>query len=462
MDNFELNQNDFLADITSRYDFIREQFLSPSEPDDQVFCYLIANEFETLDEDVFEYTDGKDDKGIDFYIEQGNVFKIYQCKSTESAIGQKQFDSTPVNELAEAIDFLLCETKTHANDKVQELKNRYHLNSDNKLFATLAIQGQLTAGAMDRLDEIRREYSNKGVSINLIDADDLHTKWNQYNSNKLGKPVKLTCKPVKDGLISMHGWCCGILRIEPFLDAMHAHGMLLFESNVRSNLGKSKVNIEISKTLDSNKGRKEFVHLNNGLVITCDNYKISDDRNGLTLNNAQIVNGCQTLNTIWQFYKSADETTKESIKSDLLIFAKIISKELDSNNGLVDRLVISSNNQNPMKDRNLKSNTSEQRKLQLAFRSESVKESLRYFYIRKDGEFDSYLKSRARVPKKTMFAIDNNRRAANHYRHVDNEKIAKTWWSWIGNGGTVNKGGVKFFSDSVYKQVFLSRPSAEY
>ena len=87
-----------------------------------------------------------------------------------------------------------------------------------------------------------------------------------------------------------------------------------------------------------------------------------------------------------------------------------------------------------MNARNLKSNSLEQRELQRSFCSSAVKPEIRYFFIRKDGEFDSYLESGKRQPKKSEFQIKGTHRlGANKYRHIDNEKLAQIWWAWIGN-----------------------------
>lgn len=113
-----------------------------------------------------------------------------------------------------------------------------------------------------------------------------------------------------------------------------------------------------------------------------------------------------------------------------------------------------------MNDRNLKSNSAEQRKLQSSFYKDPLKKEMRYFYIRKDGELDSFLQSNKREPKKSYFEIKGStRRGKNRYRHIDNEDLAKIWWAWIGNAPKANAGGVKYFRDPEYSSVFAKRPS---
>ena len=63
--------------------------------------------FENTNEDTFSYTDGSNDKGIDFFVVNDNSYKFYQCKSTDIDLNPsgKVFDATPVNELDEAISY---------------------------------------------------------------------------------------------------------------------------------------------------------------------------------------------------------------------------------------------------------------------------------------------------------------------------------------------------------------------
>lgn len=244
---------------------------------------------------------------------------------------------------------------------------------------------------------------------------------------------------------------------------MRNYGASLFDLNVRAKLRGSSVNDGIRRTISNPSGQRAFVHLNNGIVITCSNYKFSSEHLQITLNGAQVVNGCQTLSTIWDYYLSANDAQKADLCSNLKILAKIIRLDTDKMKNLLDDIIIASNNQNPMNERNLRSNTMEQKRIQASFYSEPLQIHYRYYYIRKDGEFEAFLANKNRHPRKQWFEIPgSNKRGKNRYRHIDNEQLAKIWWAWIGNGSAANTGGVKFFSDGVYPKVFIKRPSEQF
>lgn len=462
----QFNRDEFNADISSKLDDIRTNYLEESDPDSKAFVYAVADMFESLDEECFTYTDGASDKGVDFVIQDGSTFKFYQCKSVESLSDTtgKVFDAGPVNELAEAIDYLLDQGSITASKEVSSFKSLYQLNpSENSLTAVLAIEGSLSESAWERFQQIKQKYLESGISIELIDEVSIYNHWHDLEDLVKPSDVNLDLRLIGgDAILKQNGWIYGVFHLGPFIDAMEKYGNGLFDLNVRSNLRRSSVNDEIKRTISTAKGQKKFIHLNNGLVILCSSYSHQDGDVKIKLKGAQVVNGCQTLSTIWKYYLDANADQKAEIKENLKLFAKVINHSTAGSDGLLDEIIIASNNQNAMNARNLKSNTQEQRELQRNFWSSPLRPELRYFYIRKDGEFDSYLESGKRHPKKSEFLIKGtHRQGANKYRHVDNEKIAQTWWAWIGNSARANAGSLKYFEGSLYGNVFEKRPSEE-
>lgn len=462
------NRQDFNADVSSKMDELRSSCtqLSDSDSDAKVFCYLAADLLDTTDESVFHYTDGPNDLGIDFYTHTGNAFQIYQCKSTNLSNhpNGKVFGSDPVNELIEAVDFVLGEERL-ASHSVQKLKNLFQLNpQNNRLTATLVLEGALSDSALEHFNNLKSEYRNRNVELRLADEKTLFNTWHSFDDLAKPRDVELKLRVDGEGLLKMQSWFCAVIRIDTLLSAIEKYGNGLFDLNVRSNLRKSRVNAAIRNTISTQKGQKQFIHLNNGLVIICTSFSYSSDNSQITLKGAQVINGCQTLSTIWDYFLNADNDEKIRLQENLRIFVKVIDNSKISNDKrLLDEIIVASNNQNPMNERNLKSNSVEQRSIQISFYQQPLKPALRYFYIRKDGEFDSLLNSTQKEPKKRYFEINGSkRRGANRYRHLDNEELAKIWWSWIGNAHSVNSGSVKLFSDSTYPHIFMERPSDTY
>lgn len=69
----------------------------------------------------------------------------------------------------------------------------------------------------------------------------------------------------------------------------------LFEDNVRDYQGENVINNEIASTIQ--KDPTKFILMNNGITIVCDDFKTSTKK--ITINNPQIVNGCQTSHVLF-------------------------------------------------------------------------------------------------------------------------------------------------------------------
>lgn len=392
----DFDRSEYTADLLSKLDAIKDECssLTLDTADDVAFSYLVADMFETLDESQFVYTDGPNDLGIDFYTHSDGLFNIYQCKSIdhESKPEGRTFGSDPVNQLEEAIEYLLHEERT-ASFEIQQLKGLYHLGPyESHLTATLAIDGRLSPSAAERLEGLKQKYQASSIDIRLIDEERLFAKWHAFENLEKPSDVKLKLGICKDGLMKMHGWLCAVVEIDGLIAGMQQYQNGLFDLNVRAKLSNSKVNTSIKRSLETDKGKKHFVHLNNGLVISCNNYKLSSDESTLTINGAQVINGCQTLSTIWDYYFNASQAEKASLLSNLQLFIKVINGNSISRDRLLDEIIVASNNQNPMNERNLKSNSPEQVRLQASFYRSSMKRGLHYFYIRKDGGLTPILK----------------------------------------------------------------------
>jgi hypothetical protein len=99
----------------------------------------------------------------------------------------------------------------------------------------------------------------------------------------------------------------------------------VFDENVRAFLGaENTVNIDISKTLESDKS-KQFAVLNNGVTIIAPELTLTPSKKTIHIANYQIINGCQTTNTLFNHYDLLNDSVElvvkfiQSIESDVAI-----------------------------------------------------------------------------------------------------------------------------------------------
>lgn len=145
----------------------------------------------------------------------------------------------------------------------------------------------------------------------------------------------------------------------------------IFAYNVRGPLGKTKINREIVLSINDNQKHKLFPLFHNGITIIASS--ISSDENSLTISGYYVVNGCQSLSSL---YNNATAITDE-----LRVLTKFI--QMDPSSPEAGMITAFSNNQNGVRPRDFKANTSPQIRIQNEFK---LHYAGKYYYEIKRGE----------------------------------------------------------------------------
>ena len=419
------------------------------------FDYLIAELFATTNSAHFTFTDGPNDNGIDFAVKEGPSYLICQCKCSDidklsNASEAPNFDDTAVDEITSGIRMLQDpEGKYKTSNKIKVLRTDYqrdHLaDPEAKLLsAVLAVSGDLTPSAMKKFAAEQAALKKQGVSLRLVTWREVYQALHFQELDIDSIKFDLSCDDTKKEILRFDNYCYLLAHAHNFYDAFRKHEWNLFDMNVRLQITNSAVNGKIVKTLKKDKTRKRFHHYNNGVLITCNTYKFDERNNVVRLAGAQIVNGCQTVRAICEAYESLEPSEQENFRKTARVQVKVI-KNTDPD--FINELTITTNDQNPMNPRNLKSNSAEQKGIQTAFRNMLP---VPWFYERKDGEFKSYLAANTTVPwfRRSDYAAGKNR-----FRKLENEKLARVWYSFIGYSDHTEQGGIDFFEDQRGEEV---------
>src|SRR5205807_6075622 len=107
---------------------------------------------------------------------------------------------------------------------------------------------------------------------------------------------------------------------------------------------------------------EEFWFFNNGLTILADRVQEVTEAPKLHLENAHVVNGCQTVETI------ARAPIRPQLRKALVPVRVIMPRDPTSADEFVGETIISQNSMNPISLRDLKSNDPTQVALQGAFK----------------------------------------------------------------------------------------------
>lgn len=230
------------------------------------------------------------------------------------------------------------------------------------------------------------------------------------------------------------------------------NGTTIFNRNIRGFLGEShEVNKHIITTAIENPS--DFYYYNNGITITCDKFETNSLMNNnnpkVSLIKPQIINGAQTVNSIYcaynKFFKDAkkelrdenlaDKKTKEHFK-DILIVCKIIENEKGENAKLTQNITRYSNSQNKIKFSDFYSNRVEQKKLKDIFNDFNI----------------SYIIKRGIDKKRNNNNISMETLAENYWAQYFNPFNAK-------NSEIFNENFNEDHSDTMYYKIFGNKAS---
>lgn len=297
-------------------------------------------------------TDGAGDKQIDaIYIDnQNSIIYIIQGKFYKG----DTVDAEPLREvLASWIQIKNLEKlQENANQKlkikISELSRA--LEDDYELCFELIISSELSESAKKDLEQFQKILAEDEIlsaGLNIVDNSMLKFKYNEaLNKNRPYINHEFALEKGKYMEIKI-GDTKAIIAALPLKECITIPGIKdgsLFRKNVRQSLGSNnKVNKGIAKTIKNN--AEDFFFLHNGITAICSSMNIHE--NVLSVKELNVVNGCQSLSTIY----STSEAAKKA-KNAYILFRFY---EIDDSNR-ADNITTSTNSQSAVKARDLRSN----------------------------------------------------------------------------------------------------------
>lgn len=291
------------------------------------------------------------------------------------------------------------------------------------------------------LNEIMEYISDKPKDITAKFIIESHSVM-QFQEKQLSSSVSYL---VKLSLIDLIRITCKSeeLRNDPSIsDYKNLEGqeleMSLLYDNVRGYLGDTKFNKNIIETIEDEP--EKFFMYNNGLTMTSKNITASTINAGkrfsCKLKDFQIVNGGQTIRSIYKFLK---EKFNEEKLSSAKVLVRIFKTEED--NELTNNIAEYTNSQNKINSVNLKSISNIQIKIERFLREYGIN------YVRKAGDIGVLEKSNK---QKNKDKTDSKKQ-----RRVPIELLAQLLFSKMGNPDKATNQKSKLF-DKYYDDIFNS------
>ena len=348
-----------------------------------------------------DITDGAEDKQIDAVIVDDAEQRILIIQG--KFINSGKVDAEPIREVLSAwlrlqdLGSLQKDCNERLKKKIEAI--RVALDDDYHIDFELLTTGTLTEAAQADLVAFSDKFSEFDVfpaSLHLIDTPVLETRLAEAEARVLPSiRHTVALNPSKTLAMGLPG-ARTIIAAVPLRECLKLPGITdgkLFSKNVRQSLGISnKVNRELSKTIHSDKV-KDFFFYHNGITALCDSMKFDEASGLLTVEGLSVVNGCQSLNTIY--------SASERIRSDEAKDAHVLFRFYEiKDRAFGDSISINTNSQSVVKPRDLRSNDRIMVGLKRAFET-------RYsdgMFMTKRGDVPPASKDKSRVIDAATFA----------------------------------------------------------
>lgn len=327
--------------------------------------WFLSVQYELSEQEIAEsIIDGNGDYGIDAFIhnEDEKELEIFQFKfanKTESI--KKEIPQNDIYKVINGFNYLIDPSEDLKLDKASQsfkdlrenLRNseiyKFNINFvsfnqgviDNKEIITNFINN------MQRQSGIDISYSNFDVRV----ISNIYEKLQRQNTLSLdliytSLQQAYTVKDIESYI--------GLINSKDLINSIKDKIGVIFDENIRLLEKKSKVNDNIKKTASSDSSDM-FYFYNNGITFICDNIQNSPNSRSAKLDGASIVNGCQTVTSLFETYQEG----KLNDNIDILVRITKIS-DYDQRAKITQFL----NSQTPIKDSYFVANHSIIRELQ--------------------------------------------------------------------------------------------------
>ena len=238
-------------------------------------------------------------------------------------------------------------------------------------FLTNGLTSEISAEYEQELETTLKEYDNgtfRSFQFSSVGADELVNLLNaaEKKDRRIDADIPIRYDANTPSLIKYHsqglkGLVCTANAREIAKIVNEDESGAVFESNIRRFLGtRGSVNRDIVRTCSDVDSSYQFWFLNNGITVICDSFDLTPDPDDphVKVKNLQIINGCQTATALALASQDGD------LKADTRVLLRIYESD---DPDLVDRIVLTTNNQNKISNRDLKANDSVQVDMEQGF-----------------------------------------------------------------------------------------------
>ncbi|MGJ3224867.1 AIPR family protein [Micromonospora aurantiaca (nom. illeg.)] len=277
--------------------------------------------------------DGHADQGIDaIAVVDGTDQHVYLVQAKWSKTGRANCDRSAVLELLAGLRLIDDEDFAPFNPRGRQLAERAkNVMASGPVPVTQVIAlmraDEVTEGFRLAIDNGEQEFNRHGDVLRhrIILSSEL---WTSVREDIAPKPVDLEADLFPWFAISTpYESYQGVVEAEQVAQWL-AHGSNLFNLNIRNPLGRTPINNEIIDTLTREPAH--FWYFNNGVTILCESVdkgqqsmRFPQSRPiSLTLRNASVVNGAQTVRSVAEAVAADDVAASAKVGVRIIVTGK--------------------------------------------------------------------------------------------------------------------------------------------
>lgn len=357
------------------------------EKPEWAFNFWVLDKFFQIDEELIEFNivDYKD-LGIDCFAYFEDAKELYLIQNKYYS------DSTPLSRSYVEDDFLirpinaLKEGTYRKNEDLQKQFNKMKEDPDFSVYLQIYVtNNNVNPTILDSIRNFNKNHADEHIKAEIYYLDDIQEKYfgepigNKKNfdyilntiNNGTSLNVDTDNYPFDLPLKARYVLTPVVTLYRMYREAKEK-GYPLFNANIREYLGNNKgINKSIYNTLMDSEDRKNFFYYNNGITIVCSHMSSSRTTpSGLQfeVNNPQVVNGCQTVSTIYEALNDSNQDSLENDFKNTFVLVKILQVDSSIEQEILYKNIVTYNNsQNAIDQKTFVANSSEFLRLQRDF-----------------------------------------------------------------------------------------------
>lgn len=381
------------------------------------------------------FVDGPNDGGIDFIFSDTETLYLIQGKST---------DFLSIEDIKNAfrkMEETICNFEDKKYDQYSKaLKSAFlnawdDLNDDKNIELVLFTNTVINEEMQKQISDFAKSDKFNNYKINVYGKEEIEEKDALlYSDSDLideGFIEIVLNEENKSNILSYNE--DGIIvnaKASSLKNLYNKYGKTgLFSYNLREHISQKNVDDAIDNTIRTDKD--QFWFFNNGITIGCEDFV--RDGNRIKIYGFSIINGAQTTTKI-------GESKLINGDYDFALVCKIVrtKNSFEKDENFISKISEASNSQKPIKQRDLKSNAIEQKRLQNGCAN--------------NGKYSLAVEIKRGVKPKNLKKVEK-------WQRVTNEYIGQLIYACIFQrpGPARNSKNTMFSSSKLYKQLFLRK-----